>query len=119
MKQVSTLSIVLQTYDTALGRWEGVIFRHYLNNLHKPQNSWLLQFTCHQVKLQKQISLLDEMFFFPVQFLKLFYFMLLKGFNMAILALYEYCSTSLFFTSQERIFIKYNTALLRKPLGDS
>lgn len=39
MKQVSTLSIVLQTYDTALGRWEGVIFRHYLNNLHKPQNS--------------------------------------------------------------------------------
>jgi len=25
MKQVSTVSIVLQTRDTALGRWEGVI----------------------------------------------------------------------------------------------
>lgn len=33
MKQVSTLSIVLQTRDTALGRREGVIFRHFLNHL--------------------------------------------------------------------------------------
>lgn len=52
--------------------------------------SWLLQFACYCVKMQK-ISLLYETFF-PVQFFKQFYFTFLKrkkDFNMATLTLYE------------------------------